>query len=120
MRVRVNSVFLTRFNEAIRDMEAQSPTDIVEKLLCTECDEPWEPRNGDKCECGGEGSYVSIEQPSVPRQVAVEEFLTRMAPDLARVLKHQLLDELLRETAAREAVENVNNPKLNLDTAPAL
>jgi hypothetical protein len=108
MRVRVTSVFLTKFNEAMQDMEAQSPTNSIEQLLCVDCDETWAPNKKGKCRCGGEDSYVSIEHPSVPRHVAVEEFLTRMAPDLARVLKHHLLDELLRETAARQAVENAN------------
>jgi len=94
MRIRVNSAFVTKFNEAIRDMEYASG-------LLIDADDYY------------------TEGPSVPRQLAIEEFLTRMAPDLARVLKHHLLQTLLEDAAAREreAVDNAQVPaKLVLDS----
>jgi hypothetical protein len=65
------------------------------------------------------GLYV-FEETEGESHRSLELFIEQFGGEIARVLKHQLLDELLRETAAREAVENVNKSKLNLDTASAL
>lgn len=119
MRVRIDDVFVMKFDDEIERLNGLSGKSVP---VCSECYEPWY-EGATRCaadkECEGVETIV-YERTPVPRKLAIEEFLQALAPDLARVLKHHLLDELLRETAAvqRASAAVENSRTISLDTVP--
>jgi hypothetical protein len=127
MRVRVSSVFVTRFNEALDDIEPSQERQLRKALdeLIDHCESLRldEETAADLEDVLIEARHVLRNSGSVPRHIQVEEFLTRMAPDLARVLKHQLLETLLADAAARfpqAAQENSSGTPIPLDSATTI
>jgi hypothetical protein len=93
MRVRIDDVFVLKFALELERMEAN---------------------------IAGHEAYGTH---SVPMRMAIEEFLEAMAPALARVLKHHLLDTLLADAAARfpqAARENSSGTPISIDSVTAI
>ena len=83
--VRVSSLFVVKFEEALRRLEEQKAREYKH---CSECDEPWVEGAIRCAKCGDEDSRPIVwhNQPTVPRKLAIEEFLEELRPDLLEAL----------------------------------